>query len=215
MSSSSSRDKPSFDVAAPSLGSCAFNMPCNVASSSTEMPRGLNAMFPGHRNIPTVACAEPASASVATRTTDVRNAKPRGSSPPSARGFSKRARSPTIAEAGFDACTITRVSSSERAQTRRPRKVPSFTGDWVFKTVCNFFGRRENRGSVLESRRANIAGGVFGCYQSGRAREKNADSFTAYVLTATRPPRPPSPPLGFGRRFGRLGGLLPEPILHV
>ena len=29
------------------------------------------------------------------------------------------------------------------------------------------------------------------------------------------PPRAPSPPLRFGRRLGRLGGLLPEPVLHV
>ena len=107
MSSSSPRDKPSLDAAPPILGSCAFSMLCKVASSSRETPKGLTATSPGLRNIPTAAIAE--TASIATSATEARNAEPRGLSPPSARGSSKRARSPTIAAAGLDACVIARL----------------------------------------------------------------------------------------------------------
>ena len=107
MSSRSPRDKPSLDAAAAILGSCAFSTLCNVASSSRETPRGLTATSSGLRNIPNAAIAE--TASIATSATEARNAEPRGLSPPSARGSSKRARSPTIAAAGLDACVIARL----------------------------------------------------------------------------------------------------------
>ena len=147
MSSSSPRDKPSFEVAAPSLGSCAFKTPRNVASSSRETPRGRIATSPGLRNIPTAAIAEPASASVATSATEARNTEPRVFSPPSARGSSKRARSPTIAVAGFDACVIARVSGIDDAKTTSEKSAVR-----VFKD-----GNRENPGSVLECPARHIA----------------------------------------------------------
>ena len=154
MSSSSPRDKPSFEVAAPSLGSCAFKTPRNVASSSRETPRGRIATSPGLRNIPTAAIAEPAACSVAASATEARNGE---ASPafsrrlPRARS-SKHARSPTIAVAGFDACVIARVSGGDDAKTTSEKSAVR-----VFKD-----GNRENpEGLFLSAQRVTSRIWVF------------------------------------------------------